>query len=42
MDRVESQYSHLLEKETYLLAAARDPQADEKDLWDGVQLEEQG
>jgi LmbE family N-acetylglucosaminyl deacetylase len=41
MDRVESQYGHFLDRETYLLAAARAPQADEKDLWDGVQVEGQ-
>jgi LmbE family N-acetylglucosaminyl deacetylase len=41
MDRVESQYSDLLEQETYLLAAAREPNADEKDLWDGVNADDE-
>ena len=40
MDRVESQYGHFLNQESYLLAAAHEPQAGEKDLWDGVQVEE--
>jgi LmbE family N-acetylglucosaminyl deacetylase len=39
MDRVESQYGRFLDQETYLLAAAWAPQTDEKDLWDGVQVE---
>jgi LmbE family N-acetylglucosaminyl deacetylase len=40
MDRVEARYSHFLGQEAYLLAAAHAPEADEKDLWDGVQVEE--
>lgn len=40
MDRVESQYGDLLDRESYLLAAARSPQPGEQNLWDGITLED--
>lgn len=40
LERARTQFGDLLDREDYLLVAAREPIADERDLWDGVVDEE--